>query len=180
MLVSLLFLVILVVDIKIVISFSAGQSRQVLRQCSSSVGGSLIPIFNFVRHINKRRLWALIQKLLLLLSLFTRTYLHREDICISRKYSNSVTNNLRLSLDSRLLRLFCHLLLLHFHLEGDLADLASRKPTGTGDTENNGDEQLQDDDADLEQFTEAETHPSHLQTLVLTKAPSTTCYGAMM
>ena len=63
MLVSLLFLVILVVDEKIVISFSAGQSRQVLRQCSSSVGGSLIPIFNFVRHINERRLWAIIQKL---------------------------------------------------------------------------------------------------------------------
>ena len=97
-----------------------------------------------------------------------RTYLQREDIFISPKYSNSVTNNLRLSLDSRLLRLFCHLLLLHFHLEGDLADLASRKPTGTGNTENNGDEQLQDDDVDLEQFTEAETSPSHLQTLVLT------------
>ena len=63
MLVSLLFLVILVVDIKIVISFSAGQSRQVLRQCFLSVGGSLIPIFNFVRHINKRRLWAMIQNL---------------------------------------------------------------------------------------------------------------------
>ena len=43
----------------------------------------------------------------------------REDICISRKYSNSVTNNWRLSLDSRLLRLVCLLLLLHFHLEGD-------------------------------------------------------------
>ena len=50
------------------------------------------------------------------------------------------------------------------------ADLASRKPTGTGnrpenkDVEYIGDEQLQDDDAKLEQFTEAETHPSHLQT----------------
>ena len=63
MLVSLLFLVILVVDIKIVISFSAGQSRQVLRQCFLSVGGLLIPIFNFERHINKRRLWAMIQNL---------------------------------------------------------------------------------------------------------------------
>ena len=48
-----------------------------------------------------------------------RTYLHREDICISRKYSNSVTNNLRLSLDSRLLRLVCFILLLHFLLESD-------------------------------------------------------------
>ena len=53
------------------------------------------------------------------------------------------------------------------------ADLASRKPTGTGnrpenkDVEYIGDEQLQDDNAELEQFTEAETHPSHLQTLVL-------------
>ena len=54
------------------------------------------------------------------------------------------------------------------------ADLASRKPTGTGnrpenkDVEYIGDEQLQVDDAELEQFTEAETHPSHLQTLALT------------
>ena len=43
-----------------------------------------------------------------------------------------------------------------------LADLASRNPTGIGDrpekkdVEYNGNDQLQDDDAELEQFTEAE------------------------